>query len=179
MPESAKKMPKKSVPAMRQLYVQSRFERPEDAIGFWLWRAAHSYQRIFDQAMEPLGLTHLQFVMLAVCGWITGAQEKPASGATQRDIAEMALVHFAQVSAVLKTLEQKGLISQARDGKDARRRSIRLTAAGAKKLGEALPLAQQLQQTLFGTAEQQEEVRSRLRDLIAGWSQLEEQTSEE
>lgn len=151
---------------LREIYARSHFERPENAIGFWMWRAAHQYQRVFDRAMEPLQLTHLQFVILAVCGWITEVKTDPAPGATQREIAEVASVHFAQVSAVLKTLEQKKLIVQRRDKDDTRRRSVTLTFAGVKKVAEAVPIARSLQQRLFGPMEEQKRTRSFLENIV-------------
>ena len=47
---------------------------PSDSPGFLLWRISNTWQREQRAALQPLGLTHTQFVMLAVTTWF-GSQE--------------------------------------------------------------------------------------------------------
>ena len=47
----------------------SAFEGPDDSPGYLLWRVSNSWQREQRNALQPLGLTHTQFVVLAVASW--------------------------------------------------------------------------------------------------------------
>src|SRR3546814_15453085 len=39
--------------------------RPENSPGFLLWQVTNQWQRRLRATLEPLGLTHVQFVLLA------------------------------------------------------------------------------------------------------------------
>src|SRR5262249_4571528 len=41
------------------------------SLGFLLWHATLRWQRLLSAALRPLGLTHVQFVLLAVLWWFT------------------------------------------------------------------------------------------------------------
>ena len=41
------------------------FESPDDSPGFLLWQVTNLWQRRIRAALEPLGLTHVQFVFVA------------------------------------------------------------------------------------------------------------------
>jgi DNA-binding MarR family transcriptional regulator len=151
------------------LFRQHHFTRPEDAMGFWIWRLAHSYQRIFDRAVAELGVTHLQFVVLAVTGWLVGEAQAGSDDVTQLAVAQLSGIHFAQVSALAKSLEEKGLLARTRGRTDARRQVLSLTKAGYRLLEQALPVAGNLQNQLFGGRSQQSNLKDQLRALLHNW----------
>ena len=58
----------------------SRFpEGPATSPGFLLWRLTLCWQRAITSALAPVGLTHVQFVLLACTWWLTeqGAAHHP------------------------------------------------------------------------------------------------------
>ena len=60
---------------------------PDESPGFLLWRVTLRWQRVIAAALRPLGLTHVQFVLLASVWWLASvAGEGPA----QRRVAEHA-----------------------------------------------------------------------------------------
>jgi DNA-binding MarR family transcriptional regulator len=138
----------------------------EDSLGFWLWRAAHEYQRLVDRTMVPEGLTHLQFVILTVVAWCLGHGYERV---TQRDVAQRTTVHTAQISSVVKTLVAKGYLVQSRSTDDERYRCLSLTDAGLTRLTSALPLMVATQRQLFENEAEFEALRSQLRRLLARW----------
>jgi len=80
------------------------------------------WQRVIGATLRPLGLTHVQFVLLASAWWLTRvAGEQPS----QRRLAEHAATDPMMTSQVLRALEQRRLITRAADPDDSR--ALRLT----------------------------------------------------
>jgi DNA-binding MarR family transcriptional regulator len=92
---------------------------PGDSPGFLLWRTTLRWQRVMTGALRPLGLTHVQFVVLASTWWLTHvALEAP----TQRRLADQAGTDPMMTSQVLRALEAKNLLTRSADPTDARAR---------------------------------------------------------
>jgi DNA-binding MarR family transcriptional regulator len=121
---------------------------PENAIGFVFWRITARYQREMDRALEPLGLTNLQFVSLALSAWFARTGE----AASQAQLARFGGIHPMQLSQMLKALEQKGFVSRQRSRTDTRVKEVLVTRSGVNVLREAMPLAIEVQERLFGDA---------------------------
>lgn len=100
---------------------------PGSSPGFLLWHATLRWQRVMAAALAPLDLTHVQFVLLA-CAWWLGREQNPPN---QLALAAQAGTDVKMTSAVLATLERKGLISREPDPADARAKRISVTARGA------------------------------------------------
>ena len=95
-------------------------------------RAARRLARRFDRLFAPLGITNGQFsLMLALSG-----QWRPRLG----ELAEFLAVDHATVTAAVRTLDRKGLVTLAADETDARVRRPALTEAGRAVLVQAVPL---------------------------------------
>ena len=77
-------------------------------------------------ALEPVGLTHSQFVLLACTQWL----EEHGDGASQVMVATQAGMDVKTASQVLRRLERAGLVSRQPDPKDARARIVTMTPAG-------------------------------------------------
>jgi DNA-binding MarR family transcriptional regulator len=95
-------------------------------------RAARTLARRFDQALRPAGLTNHQFSLLNA---LNGPQPK-----TQGAVAALLGADRTTLSAALKPLARRGLVTVRVDADDARARSIALTPEGRAWLGVALPL---------------------------------------
>lgn len=135
---------------------------PGDSPGLLLWRATLRWQRAVTAELRPLGLTHVQFVLLASTWWLTGvAGETP----TQRRIAEHAATDPMMTSQVLRTLEGKGLVERTTDPADARARHVRATEEGARLAARAIEAVEAADAAFFSAAGDQRAVLRVLRPL--------------
>lgn len=95
-------------------------------------RAARAVARRFDEAFRPFGLTNGQFSLMMSLN----APEAPTIGTISRLLA----MDRTTLTAALKPLERRRLVSVAVDGSDRRSRRLSLTAAGRTLLAEAVPI---------------------------------------
>ena len=101
---------------------------PEDSPGFLLWHVTLRWQREIAAALAPLGLTHVQFVLLAAAWWLNSRGEDP----NQLSVARQAGTDVKMTSEVLRKLEAKGLVVRTVDVADTRARRIRVTERGGE-----------------------------------------------
>src|SRR3954451_7912688 len=102
-------------------------QKPEESPGFSLWHVSLRLQRDVTSALKPLGLTHVQFVLLASTWWLNQQGDQPS----QAVLSAFAGTDVKMTSQVIRTLEQKGLITRAVDTADTRARRVVVTDAGA------------------------------------------------
>jgi DNA-binding MarR family transcriptional regulator len=105
----------------------SRHADAWESPGFLLWHATLRWQRMMAEALEPLGLTHVQFVLLASTWWLCEHDGPPR----QRDLADHAGTDPMMTSQVVRTLESKGLLVREADPDDGRAWRLRPTKAGS------------------------------------------------
>jgi DNA-binding MarR family transcriptional regulator len=123
--------------------------KPGDSPGFLLWRVTLRWQRLMVAALRPLGLTHVQFVLLASTWWLTeSAGETP----TQRRVAEHAGMDPMMTSQVLRALEARGLVSRAPSESDSRARVLSVTDAGLDLARRAVATVEAADAEFFGAA---------------------------
>ncbi|GLV83084.1 MarR family transcriptional regulator [Streptomyces lavendulae subsp. lavendulae] len=108
--------------------------RPADSPGFLLWHATLRWQRDIAAALAPIGLTHVQFVLLACAWWLNGQGQHP----NQLALARQAGTDVKMTSQVLRALEQKGLVEREVDPADTRAKRLRVTEAGAELAPRAI-----------------------------------------
>jgi DNA-binding MarR family transcriptional regulator len=101
--------------------------RPSESPGFLLWHATLRWQREIAAVLIPLGLTHVQFVLLACAWWLNSQGEHP----NQLALARQAGIDVKMASQVLRALEGKRLVERAVDPSDTRAKLLRVTDAGA------------------------------------------------
>ncbi|MGY2039278.1 MarR family winged helix-turn-helix transcriptional regulator [Nocardia gipuzkoensis] len=109
--------------------------RLDRQVCFALAVANRAVLAVYRPLLEPLGLTHPQYlVMLALWG------EAPMS---VKAIAEAVQLDSPTLSPLLKRLEAAGLISRERDSRDERNLVVNLTRAGAelREQAERIPPA--------------------------------------
>jgi DNA-binding MarR family transcriptional regulator len=99
---------------------------PEASPGFLLWHVTLRWQREITAALAPLGLTHVQFVLLASAWWLNAQGGEP----NQLSVARHAGADVKMASEVLRKLEAKGLIVRTVDAADTRARRIQVTERG-------------------------------------------------
>jgi DNA-binding MarR family transcriptional regulator len=118
---------------------------PNDSPGFLLWHATLRWQRGIAQALAPLGLTHVQFVLLACTWWLNEQGERPSQVA----LAAQAGTDIKMTSQVLRSLERKGLIGREIDPADRRARRLRVTTRGARLAPRAIAIVEQVDSHFF------------------------------
>ena len=121
------------------------FPGPEQSPGFVLWRATLVWQRSVTAALEPFGLTHVQFVLLA-CAWWLGRDAAPR----QSDVAAQAGTDPVMTSEVLRRLEAKGLVRRAHDPDDRRARRIEVTSEGVRLADLAVAAVEGVDREVLG-----------------------------
>lgn len=95
-------------------------------------RAARALARRFDEVLRPLGLTNGQFSLLMSLN----RPEPPTLGS----VASLLAMDRTTLTANLKPLERRGLLTVAIDKEDRRSRRLALTPAGRKLLVKAYPV---------------------------------------
>jgi DNA-binding MarR family transcriptional regulator len=125
---------------------------PNDSPGFLLWHATLRWQRGVARALQPLGLTHVQFVLLACTWWLNEQGERP----TQIGLAAQAGTDVKMTSQVLRSLERKGLIEREVDTADTRARRLRATPRGARLAPRAIASVEQVDSEFFAAVPEPE-----------------------
>jgi DNA-binding MarR family transcriptional regulator len=103
------------------------------------------WQRAIDAALAPLGLTHVQFVLLACTWWLNTHGEHP----NQLALARQAGTDVKMTSQVLRTLESKGLVEREVDPADTRARRLRVTTLGTDLAPRAIAAVEQADADFF------------------------------
>jgi DNA-binding MarR family transcriptional regulator len=97
-----------------------------------LQQAARALARRFDAALRPLSLTNGQFSLLMSLN-----RPRPASIG---DVSALLAMDRTTLTANLKPLERRGLVTVSIDDADRRSRRLALTPAGRALLVAALPV---------------------------------------
>jgi DNA-binding MarR family transcriptional regulator len=119
---------------------------PGDSPGFLLWRVTNRWQRAMVGALGPLGLTHVQFVLLASVWWLGRTSGEPP---TQRGVADHAGTDPMMTSQVLRALEGRELVRRARDPGDARARRVTCTPEGTELAERAIAVVEAADRDFF------------------------------
>ena len=128
---------------------------PADSPGFLLWHATLRWQRGIAEALAPLDLTHVQFVLLACAWWLNEHGDPP----NQVAVAAQAGTDVKMTSQVLRTLERKGLIERQVDAADTRARRIRATRRGAALAPRAIAVVEEVDARFFAGVPRREALR--------------------
>jgi DNA-binding MarR family transcriptional regulator len=128
---------------------------PNASPGFLLWHATLRWQRGVAQALRPLDLTHVQFVLLACTWWLNEQGQEPSQAA----LAAQAGTDIKMTSQVVRSLERKGLLERPVDEADTRARRLRLTKRGARLAPRAIDVVEAVDADFFGEISTRQAVR--------------------
>jgi len=118
---------------------------PSESPGFLLWHATLRWQRSISQALAPLDLTHVQFVLLACTWWLNQQGQRPS----QIALAAQAGTDVKMTSQVLRNLERKGLVEREVDQADTRALRLAVTRRGARLAPRAIAVVEQVDAQFF------------------------------
>jgi len=122
----------------------TRLSGPAASPGFLLWKVSNAWQRRQRAALQPLGLTHSQFVILAASTWF-GASET----LTQSRIAELTGIDVMTTSQVLRALESAKLLERREHPGDPRAKSIAVTSRGRELARQAIVVVEDTDAAFF------------------------------
>jgi DNA-binding MarR family transcriptional regulator len=123
----------------------SRFEQADDSPGFLLWQLTNLWQQRIRSALAPLGITHVQFVLLASVAWL----EKAEVVVSQATLSRHAHTDIMMTSQVVRTLEEKGLFTRTAHPTDTRAKVVVLTAKGYKVIQQAFTVVEAVDEQFF------------------------------
>jgi MarR family transcriptional regulator, organic hydroperoxide resistance regulator len=131
----------------------------ENQVCFGLAVAARSVIALYRPVLEPLQLTHPQYlVMLAL--W----EREPRS---VKDLSDALALEPATLSPLLKRLEATGYVERRRSTADERALEVRLTAEGRALRAEAEKIPPRIVERLGMPLAELEGLRESLRAIIA------------
>jgi DNA-binding MarR family transcriptional regulator len=125
----------------------TRFDGPEESLGFLLWQVSTEWRRKIETALSLIDLTHPQFVLLANLGWMT----RLGAYVSQVDLAKQCCIDINVTSQVLKKLEKRGLIQRKEQKGNQRSKFWILSPKGIKLVSEAIPKVEEVDEQFFST----------------------------
>jgi DNA-binding MarR family transcriptional regulator len=128
---------------------------PGDSPGFLLWHGTLRWQRDIAQALAPLDLAHVQFVLLACAWWLNQGGDHPS----QVELAEFAGTDVKMTSQVLRSLERKRLVEREIDRSDTRALRLHVTPRGARLAPRAIDVVRGVDAAFFGDVRETDALR--------------------
>lgn len=126
--------------------LETKHSTPEQSPGFLLWQVTNRWQAAQRATLKPLGLTHVQFVLLASLTWLASDE-----GVTQRQLASHAATDPMMTSQVLRALEAKGYVARQVSGSDRRARLVTATVVGRELANRAVKAVESCDARFFGS----------------------------
>lgn len=120
-------------------------EGPVASPGFLLWRVTLRWQRSVTEALKPLELTHVQFVVLACVWWLSQGGRRP----NQITVAQQADTNVSMTSDILRKLQLRELVTIEVDPVDRRSRSVVVTDQGRALAERAVRVVEQVDVAFF------------------------------
>ncbi len=102
-------------------------EKPVRTTGYLLWQAVNRWQRRQKKALQPFGLTPVQFLLLAGLGELANSVSGPV---TQAALARHCGTDPMMTSQVLRVLQGQDLVARRSHDGDGRAVALTVTAAG-------------------------------------------------
>jgi DNA-binding MarR family transcriptional regulator len=143
-----------TVPLATTLHVR------DHCLCLYVQRAARALARRFDDALRPFGLTNGQFSLLMSLN----RPESPGMTA----VASLLGIDRTTLTAALKPLERRGLVTIVPGPSDRRGRRLDLTREGRSLLASAVPIWEQTHREVesrLGDGSHADRLRSDLRNL--------------
>jgi len=132
---------------------------------YQMWRASNAWQRVLRRALSEVGITHVQFVLLASADLMA----REGKVVTQRNICRYADLDENMTSQVMRSLIDKGYVARRPHPEDARAWQIELTAPGRDMLAKSREVIKPAKEAFFApVAGREDELTDLLRKLAGG-----------
>lgn len=129
-------------------------EKPEDSLGFLLWKNTTIWQRKIKAALASFDISHAQFVIMAAARWFNETKQEP----TQVAIAKLTGLDKMTISKSLKKLATLSVISRAEDIRDTRAKTVILTSKGNKLIEKLVAMVEDIDSQFFGVLPDKEQI---------------------
>uniref|UniRef100_UPI00307F3783 MarR family winged helix-turn-helix transcriptional regulator n=1 Tax=Ferroplasma sp. TaxID=2591003 RepID=UPI00307F3783 len=140
------------------------YSTPDESPGFLLWQVTNIWQRKIRSSLKGIGITHVQFVLLASAMWLNDCNKQ----STQAAIAKFSHADAMMTSQVLRALEEKGLVLRVNNSEDSRANNITITEDGRNIVEKAMKVVEDTDSEFFAALEQNmSEFTEMLRNLIS------------
>jgi len=126
-------------------------ENASQSSGFLLWQVTALWQRRIAWALRSIGLTQVQYALLASLLWMSRTQRT----ITQAMLARHTKLDMMMTSQVLRTLESRGLLERNPHPTDTRAKVLGLTKEGRKLARRAVPVVEGVDREFFGALDAQ------------------------
>ncbi|CAN5523659.1 MarR family transcriptional regulator [soil metagenome] len=117
----------------------------ESSPSYQLWQAGNAWRRMVNRVLEPLQVTHVQFILMASIQILND----DGAAVTQVRVARFAAIDENMNSQVLRALEKKGLVQRLHSEKDKRAFHLALTEEGRTLLCQAKTAVKQQAESFF------------------------------
>lgn len=134
------------------------------SIGFLLWQAGNAWQRKIKSVLDPVGITHVQFLLLDSLDHLGGLKH-PVSQVT---LSRVAGTDVMMTSKVIRLLEKKKLVTRKISKTDARIYLLEMTREGSRITAKAKSLVGKAEEKLFKKLEFSPEKFAKCLAAIAG-----------
>lgn len=121
------------------------FNSHEESIGFAFWKTYSLWSRKIKLELKELGLTHVQFVVLATVFEMT----KEMKEVTQKEISDFSGIDIMSVSLALKFLVAHKYASRKENKSDTRAKNVAITKTGEALLMEAFIVVKKIDEQIF------------------------------
>jgi DNA-binding MarR family transcriptional regulator len=132
--------------------------------GFLLWQAGNAWQRKMKSVLDPVGITHVQYLLLDSLEHL-GALKHPVSQVT---LSRVAGTDVMMTSKVIRLLEKKKLVTRKVSKTDARIFLLEMTREGSRALAKAKTAVEKTESKLFSKLELKHEKFARCLEVLAG-----------
>lgn len=122
----------------------TEFADADESVGLQLWRVTNAWQAAMRRTLRPLGLSHVQFVLLASLTWLDG--DGPV---TQKALADHARTDPMMTSQVLRALERQKLVERRVHPTDGRAKVLAVTDAGRDLANRAVVAVESCDREFF------------------------------
>jgi MarR family transcriptional regulator, organic hydroperoxide resistance regulator len=120
-------------------------EPTDYSLGYKIWVISNVWQKKLAIALDNLGLTYTQFILLAGLFYFQENGEET----TQTKLADKTDTDVMMTSQVLRKMESKGLIKRKNHEHDSRAKKIFLTKKGLDIITDAYKLVEGVDKDFF------------------------------
>ncbi|MDO4781906.1 MAG: MarR family transcriptional regulator [Capnocytophaga felis] len=107
---------------------------PENSSGLLLLQVTNLWQREIKKILQPFGLTHPQFMILASIYWFSLKKEE----ATQVSLSNFTQIDPMTTSQIVRNLEKKTFIIRKKHKTDTRAKVVEITNKGEESIKKAI-----------------------------------------
>ena len=149
------------VTTRKRATLNTTFETAEDSLGFLLWKASNTLQRLHADCLRELDVTTTQFSLLTCLVYL-----QQGGAVTASSIVTHAGMDKMLVSDVVTALVRKGFVRKTANPVDARSSLLTATALGVRVTNAAVQQVEAVDAEFFNRLPDVDMLRVALRTLV-------------